>query len=181
MAGVAGNTCELCAYCYPTHIGPNTDRFLIEGAMTLVIGIFSFGLMPPGACQTKHWFRGKNGWFTEHEEHILVNRILRDVPSKGDMNNRQAIGLPLLWKAACDWEQWPLYLIGLTAYIPPNPPQNYLSYILRQLGFSVFEANLLAIPSQFLYAVQLLVVTWLSEKFKERSMISSLSNIWIFP
>jgi hypothetical protein len=181
MAGVAGNTCELCAYCYPTHIGPNTDRFLIEGAMTLVIGIFSFGLMPPGACQTKHWFRGKNGWFTEHEEHILVNRILRDDPSKGDMNNRQAIGLPLLWKAACDWEQWPLYLIGLTAYIPPNPPQNYLSYILRQLGFSVFEANLLAIPSQFLYAVQLLVVTWLSEKFKERSMISSLSNIWIFP
>ncbi|CAI9636664.1 mfs general substrate transporter [Alternaria burnsii] len=155
--------------------------FLIEGAMTLAIGIFSFGLMPPGACQTKHWFRGKNGWFTEHEEHILVNRILRDDPSKGDMNNRQAVGLPLLWKAACDWEQWPLYLIGLTAYIPPNPPQNYLSYILRQLGFSVFEANLLAIPSQFLYAVQLLVVTWLSEKFKERSMISSLSNIWIFP
>ena len=181
MAGGAGNTCERCAYCYPTHIGPNTDRFLIEGAMTLVIGIFSFGLMPPGACQTKHWFRGKNGWFTEHEEHILVNRILRDDPSKGDMNNRQAIGLALLWKAACDWEQWPLYLIGLTAYIPPNPPQNYLSYILRQLGFSVFEANLLAIPSQFLYAVQLLVVTWLSEKFKERSMISSLSNIWIFP
>lgn len=137
--------------------------------------------MPPGACQTKHWFRGKEGWFNEHEEKILVNRILRDDPSKGDMNNRQAVGLSLLWKAACDWEQWPLYLIGLTAYIPPSPPTNYLSYILRRLGFSVFQANLLAIPSQFLYAVQLLVVTWLSEKFKERSMISSLSNIWIFP
>jgi hypothetical protein len=163
------------------YVVANTDRFLIEGAMTLVIGVFSYGLMPPGACQTKHWFRGKNGWFTEHEEHILVNRVLRDDPSKGDMNNRQAVGISLLWKAACDWEQWPLYLIGLTTYIPPNPPQNYLSYILRQLGFSVFEANLLAIPSQFLYAVQLLIITWLSEKFKERSMISSLSNIWIFP
>lgn len=63
-------------------------RFLIEGLLTLVIGVFSFGLMPPGACQTAHWFRGKKGWFNEHEEHILVNRILRDDPSKGDMNNR---------------------------------------------------------------------------------------------
>lgn len=155
--------------------------FLIEGIFTFFIGVFSYGLMPPGACQTKHWFRGKNGWFNEHEERILVNRILRDDPSKGDMNNRQAVGLRLLLKATSDWEQWPLYLIGLTAYIPPSPPTNYLSYILRKLGFSVFQANLLAIPSQFLYAIQLLVVTWLSEKFKERSMISSLSNLWIFP
>lgn len=110
-----------------------------------------------------------------------MNRILRDEPNKGDMNNRQAVGPARLWKAACDWEQWPLYLIGLVAYIPPAPPSTYLSYILRKLGFSVFQANLLAIPSQFLYAVQLLILTWLSERFKERSFISSLSNVWIFP
>lgn len=155
--------------------------FLIEGVLTFVIGVFAYGLMPPGATQTKHWFRGKNGWFNEHEEKILVNRILRDDPSKGDMNNRQAVGVVQLWKVVTDWEQWPLYLIGLCAYIPPSPPTTYLSYILRRLGFSVFQANLLAIPSQFLYAIQLLIVTWLSEKYKERSMISSLSNIWIFP
>ncbi|KAF1937931.1 MFS general substrate transporter, partial [Clathrospora elynae] len=155
--------------------------FLIEGTITFFIGVLSYGLMPPGACQTKHWLRGKNGWFNDHEEHILVNRILRDDPSKGDMNNRQAVGISLLWRAACDWEQWPLYIIGLVAYIPPSPPANYLSYILRKLGFSVFQANLLAIPSQVLFAGQLLIITYLSEKFKERSIISSLSNIWIFP
>lgn len=93
-------------------------RFLIEGAITFIIGVLSFGIMPPGACQTKNWFRGKDGWFNDHEEHILVNRILRDDPSKGDMNNRQAISLQALWQVICDWEQWPLYLIGLTAYIP---------------------------------------------------------------
>jgi hypothetical protein len=155
--------------------------FMIEGIITFVIGVFSYGLMPPGASQTKHWFRGKNGWFNEHEEKILVNRILRDDPSKGDMNNRQAVGLAQLWKVITDWEQWPLYLIGLTCYIPPAPPSTYLSYILRRLGFSVFQANLLAIPSQFLYAIQLLILTWLSSKFQERSIVSSLSNIWIFP
>ncbi|KAF3065026.1 hypothetical protein GL218_01211 [Daldinia childiae] len=155
--------------------------FLIEGLITLLIGIFSWGLMPPGPTQTRHWFRGKNGWFSDHEEHILVNRLLRDDPSKGDMNNRQAVGPSLLFKAVKDWEMWPLYIIGLTTYIPPAPPSNYLSYILRQIGFSVFEANLLAIPSQFLFAVNLLIVTWVSRHFNERSIISSSSNIWIFP
>ena len=76
---------------------------------------------------------------------------------------------------------WPLYIIGLVAYIPPSPPGTYLSYILRQLGFSVFQANLLAIPSQFLFAFHLLILTWVSQRWKERSIISSLSNIWIFP
>ncbi|KAI1467134.1 MFS general substrate transporter [Daldinia caldariorum] len=155
--------------------------FLIEGLITLVIGIFSWGLMPPGPTQTRHWVRGKDGWFTDHEEHILVNRLLRDDPSKGDMNNRQAVGPSLLFKAVKDWEMWPLYIIGLTTYIPPAPPTNYLSYILRQLGFSVFQANLLAIPSQFLFAVNLLIVTWISRRVNERSIISSSSNIWIFP
>ncbi|KAJ4261697.1 hypothetical protein NW762_007135 [Fusarium torreyae] len=155
--------------------------FLLEAIGTFIIGLFSWVLMPPGPCQTKNWFRGKNGWFNEREEYIMVNRLLRDDPSKGDMNNREAVNLSKLWKAIKDWEQWPLYIIGLMVYIPPSPFQTYLSYILRQIGFSVFQANLLAIPSQFLYAVNLLIITWVSERVKERSMLSSISNIWIFP
>ncbi|KAF5680564.1 permease [Fusarium heterosporum] len=155
--------------------------FLLEAIGTFIIGLFSWVLMPPGPCQTKSWFRGKNGWFSEREEYIMVNRLLRDDPSKGDMNNREAVNLSKLWKAIKDWEQWPLYIIGLMVYIPPAPFNTYLSFILRQIGFSVFEANLLAIPSQFLYAVNLLIITWLSERVKERGMLSSLSNIWIFP
>jgi hypothetical protein len=154
---------------------------MIEGLITLVIGVLSWGLMPPGPCQTRNWFRGKDGWFTEHEEKILVNRLLRDDPSKGDMNNRQAVGPKLLWKTLKDWEQWPLYLIGLMNYIPPSPPTTYLSYVLRQLGFSTFDANLLVMPSQVLFAAQLLLVTWASRKFNERSIVSSSSNIWMFP
>lgn len=124
--------------------------------------------MPPGPCQTAGRMRGK-GWFDEHEEKILINRILRDDPSKGDMHNRQGVDLQRLWKCIKDYDLWPLYLVwhphhfrstsadihqvGLTNYIPPSPPQNYLSYILRQMGFSTFEANLLTIPSQFLFGV----------------------------
>ena len=91
------------------------------------------------------------------------------------------MGPKRLWLAIKDWEQWPLYLVGLTTYIPPAPPSTYLSFILRNIGYSVFEANLLAIPSQFLFAVNLLIVSWVSERIKERAIISSFANIWIFP
>lgn len=64
------------------------NRFLLEAIGTFIIGIFSWVLMPPGPTQTSNWFRGKDGWFNEHEEKIMVNRLLRDDPSKGDMNNR---------------------------------------------------------------------------------------------
>jgi sugar phosphate permease len=38
--------------------------FLIEGLLTLVIGIASFILMPASPTQTASKFRGKKGWFT---------------------------------------------------------------------------------------------------------------------
>ena len=38
--------------------------FLIEGIMTLIVGVFSFFLMPPGPTQTRAWWRPK-GWFDE--------------------------------------------------------------------------------------------------------------------
>lgn len=102
--------------------------------------------MAPSPTQTKAWHR-PSGWFTTHEEKILVNRILRDDPSKGDMHNRQAITLKMLFKSLGDWHLWPIYLIGMTWSIPSGPPNQYLTLTLRGLGFDTFNANLLVIPS----------------------------------
>jgi hypothetical protein len=57
--------------------------FLIEGLVTLLIGIALFFQMPASAVQTKTWFR-PNGWFTDRELAIVVNRVLRDDSSKGE-------------------------------------------------------------------------------------------------
>lgn len=81
--------------------------FLIEGIITLAIGIASFFLMPASATQTKTWFRPK-GWFNEREVGIVVNRVLRDDPSKGDMNNRTGLSLRNLWDAVADYDLWPV-------------------------------------------------------------------------
>ncbi|KAG8750415.1 hypothetical protein FRC12_012891 [Ceratobasidium sp. 428] len=93
--------------------------FLIEGAITASIGVISFFWLPASPTQTKGGLRGKDGWFSEREEVIMVNRVLRDDPTKGDMHNRQGLGLKDFWASITDYDNWGLYLLGLCVYIPP--------------------------------------------------------------
>jgi predicted MFS family arabinose efflux permease len=154
--------------------------FLIEGLITLTVGLSSFFMMPASAVQTKAWFR-PNGWFTEREVKIVVNRVLRDDPSKGDMHNRQAITPRRLWNAAKDYDLWPLYAIGLVAYIPQSPVNTYITLTLKSVGFSTFNTNLLTIPSSVAHILTLIVITRLSEWFNERTLVSMLQPIWTLP
>ena len=85
--------------------------FLLEGAFTLLIGIFSFYLMVPSAVQTKNWMHPK-GWFTDREVKIVVNRILRDDPTKGSMHNRQGLTIKQIIKSFRDVDIFPLIAIG---------------------------------------------------------------------
>lgn len=155
--------------------------FAIEGGLTLLIGILAWFYLPPSPTQTKGYLRGKNGWFNEREEKIMVNRILRDDPAKGGMHNRQGLTPSLLWEALCDYDMWPLYLLGLTWSIPATPITAYLTLNLKALGFNTFETNLLTIPAYVLFLIQLLSWTWISEKWNNRMMIVIVSQVWCFP
>ncbi|SPO06791.1 related to nicotinamide mononucleotide permease [Cephalotrichum gorgonifer] len=155
--------------------------FLIEGAITLVVGLLAFGLMPPSPTQTANWFRGKKGWFTEREEVIMVNRVIRADPSVGTMHNRQPITPKLLWKSMKDYDLWPLYAIGMTWNIPVTPPQQYLTLSLKGLGFSTFKTNLLTIPSVALAMCTIIGLTYASEIVGELTFMASICQIWMLP
>lgn len=111
----------------------------------------------------------------------MVNRILRDDPSKGDMHNRQGLSLTLLWEALTDYDMWPIYLLGLSWTIPNTPIQAYLTLILRSLGFDTFTTNLLTIPAYFLFLFQLLFWSWLSERINNRFLCVLICQIWMLP
>jgi hypothetical protein len=81
--------------------------FLIEGLITLAVGVSAIFLMPSSAVATKTWFRPK-GWFDDREVGIVVNRVLRDDPTKGDMHNREGITPRSLFKALRDYDMWPV-------------------------------------------------------------------------
>nr|OQO26663.1 hypothetical protein B0A51_04140 [Rachicladosporium sp. CCFEE 5018] len=154
--------------------------FLIEGIITFSIGIAAFFSMPASAVATKTRFR-PNGWFTDREVKIVVNRVLRDDPTKGDMHNRQAITPKRLYQALADYDMWPIYALGLICFIPISTPATYLTLSLRQLGFSTFETNLLVIPSTAVAICNLLLLTWVSERLNERMLIALIQDLWALP
>ncbi|KAI9840109.1 MAG: hypothetical protein M1837_001913 [Sclerophora amabilis] len=155
--------------------------FALEGALTALIGLISWVYLPPSPTQTASRFRGKDGWFSEREEIIMVNRIIRDDPGKGDMHNRQAVTPKRLWRAFKDYDLWPIYLLGLTWLIPSSPMTSYLTLILRGLKFDTFETNLLTIPAYILFLANLIFWTWLSEKVNNRFLMVVMGQIWTFP
>ncbi|KAI0376673.1 MFS general substrate transporter [Hypomontagnella monticulosa] len=155
--------------------------FLIEGLITGTIGLLSYVMMPPGPTQTASWSRGKEGWFTERDETIMVNRIIRDDPSKGTMHNRQPITPKLLWKSLTDVDLWPLYAIGLTFNIPTFSPQQYLSLSLRGLGFDTFQTNLLSIPYLVLKIINMMALATLAEYTGQLAACASIFQFWCLP
>ncbi|CEJ91846.1 Putative Phthalate transporter [[Torrubiella] hemipterigena] len=155
--------------------------FALEGGLTAIIGVISWFYLPPSPTQTASWFRGKDGWFNEREEIIMVNRILRDDPSKGGMHNRQGLRLPLLWQALTDWDLWPIYILGFTLLLPVQPVANYLTLNLRSIGFDTFQTNLLTIPGYVLFVIQLLFWTRVSERINNRFLIVFYYSVWVFP
>ncbi|KKY31370.1 putative allantoate permease [Diaporthe ampelina] len=169
---------ELPSQLISKKVGP--DSFLIEGLITLTVGIASFFLMPASAVQTKTWFR-PNGWFSDREVAIVVNRVLRDDPSKGDMHNRQALTPRRLWQTMKDYDLWPLYLLGLIIFIPQSPPSKYLTLIVKSLGFSTFNTNLLTIPSSIFHILTLLAITRLSDYLNEKTLVAMLQSVWTLP
>ncbi|KAF3014341.1 hypothetical protein E8E15_003623 [Penicillium rubens] len=152
--------------------------FAYEGLITGVIGIIAAFWMPASPVQTKGGLRGKNGWFTEHEEKIIVNRVIRDDPSKGSMHNRQAVTPRRFWESLKDYHMWPIYALGLIWLIPTHPAQSYLTLQLRSQGFTTFQTNLLTIPSAVLAIITLIAITWIAERTNQRLLWGVGVEVW---
>ncbi|KAJ9125072.1 hypothetical protein QFC22_000025 [Naganishia vaughanmartiniae] len=141
--------------------------FLVEGIITFFIGLWAYFYLPAGPTQTAGGIRGK-GWFTEREEIIIVNKVIRDDPSKSDMHNRQGLTARLLFDSLWDFDLWPIYALGLTTYLAPATVNAYFSLTLKSLGFSTFQTNMLMIPQAVLFMVRL----------NERLLTATLGSWW---
>ncbi|CAH0002277.1 unnamed protein product [Clonostachys byssicola] len=154
--------------------------FLIEGAFTFLIGVLSFFLMPQCPTRTKSWWNPK-GYFTEKEQKIIVNSVIRDDPQKGGMYNRQGLSVRQIWECAKDYDMWPLYVLGLLFGLPKYPVDQYLTLSFRSLGFNVIHTNLLSIPYIVGSSITMLLITALSELVNNRSFVAMAEDAWLLP
>ncbi|KAK6205674.1 putative permease [Scheffersomyces amazonensis] len=151
--------------------------FIIEGAFTLIVGVFSYFKMPASPVQTKAWYRRK-GWYTDREEKIVVNRVLRDDPEKGSMHNRQPVGPKELVKAVFDVNLLPIYIVRILGDIGTSPVSGYLQIVLRGMGLSTFKTNAFTIPYNIISVFTLLLIAWVSEKLNSRALVIATTPIW---
>ncbi|KAL4891568.1 MFS transporter [Aspergillus ambiguus] len=154
--------------------------FLIDGLITFVIGLISLFYLPSSPTQTRSVLCPRQ-WYTERQEVIMINRLLRDDPSKGLTHINESATLQDVLNAWNDKSMWGLYFIGLVAYIPQNPVQAYLSLTLKRLGFSTFDSNMLSIPSAVLQIALMLGLTKSSEFFGERTFHCIFGEFWSLP
>lgn len=148
--------------------------FLIEGLITLSIGLLSIRMLIPSPCES-------NGWFDNREVAIIVNRVLRDDPTKGDMNHRQGMSVRQVIGAVLDYDLWPIYIIGITSYIPIDTVYNYTTITLKSFGWSSFQINLMSIPHNVLHVVLLIQITRLSELWNQRALTCLIYPLWMIP
>ncbi|AEY97432.1 FAER444Wp [Eremothecium gossypii FDAG1] len=151
--------------------------FLLEGLITLCIGMIGYMLVVPSIVQTKNKLYRK-GWFSESEMLIAVNRVLRDDPSKGDMHNRQGLSLGAFLNTLRDYDLWPVYLIGLIQYITEATVSPYLLLTLRNAGFSRLNVQLMALPNSASYSIGVLVITKFAQIIDERALVGLIPCVW---
>lgn len=154
--------------------------FILEGSLTLFVGLASFFFMTASPSQTKSLLCPQ-GWYNRRQEKIVVNRILRDDPTKGSMNNRQQLSLRDLRSSVMNVDMWPIYLVRVLGDISSSAIGLYQPIILRTAGFSTFETNLLMIPNQLLAIFSLLLIAWLTSRYKRYSIFMLITPLWIIP
>ncbi|KAH8426255.1 putative MFS transporter [Aspergillus melleus] len=155
--------------------------FLIEGLFTLALGLIAFLLLPPSVTQTASWARGKKGWFTAREETILVNRIIREDPSKCTANRRHLLTPKLVWRSFKDFDLWPLYIIGLTFLTPWTTVSQYFTLIMRDYGFGTFNTVLLSVPYNLVGITTRILLTYSAEYFGSIAVMAILAQVWTLP
>jgi hypothetical protein len=154
--------------------------FVLEGLLTITVAVLSFLYLPASPTDTKNVLFPK-GWYSEREEVIMVNRILRDDPAKGLTTLKEPATFKDIRAAWSDSSMWGLYFIGLIAYIPASPVQGYLTLTLKRLGFKTFDSNMLTVPSAVLQIITMLGLAYSSDYFNERAFHCILGEFWIMP
>ncbi|KAF9395313.1 hypothetical protein CPC16_008673 [Podila verticillata] len=152
--------------------------FLFEGLGTIVIGLFSFLLLPEGPTSTKGYLRF-SGYLTDRQEQIAMTRLIRDDPTKAD-TSKGVVSNKDLFKALTSPKIWPNILIGFFGLLPFSPLTILSPLIIKnlQLGVPSLVSNLLVIPGYVLSLSIMTFVSWSSDKHNERALHGALASLY---
>ncbi|KAJ5653603.1 hypothetical protein N7490_000606 [Penicillium lividum] len=143
--------------------------FLIFGAISLVIGILAFWLLPDLPSTAR--------FLNERERAIALDRISKN---RQGVKNRQ-FKWDQVWQAARDPKTWLLFIMAIGAQVPNSALTSFTSIIVGSFGFDTLGTQYLQIPAGAVNFLTLIIGGWIATKydgkFHTRSACMIVANL----
>jgi MFS family permease len=143
--------------------------FIIEGSLTIFIALVTLFWLPAGPSSA--WF------LTPAEREYATERIRRDnekfVVHDDEPETRLHLTSHRLTKrdvieTAKDWKLWTVLICNICASVPSQAFSVFLPVVVKGIGFTSIQANLMSVPPYVCGAVGLYLFTFSSDRHKER-------------
>lgn len=137
----------------------------VEGVLTLLVFVLFVLMLPsdPGKTSPIH---GRWDFFSDRERHMLSARVLADDESRGGAKAK--ITLASLREAFLDYKLWLHMILNIVSLAPKGGLQLYGPFVIKSLGFSRTNANLLNAVSSVLVIVLSGIISLASDKTRLR-------------
>jgi MFS family permease len=137
--------------------------FILQGAVTFLIAIVGFFLLPD--------FTHNTWWLTQEERDLATNRMALDtVGNKGKTSVwagfRQAGKDPMVW----------IFAFMAHMHLAANGFKNFFPTVVETLGFNRTITLVLTCPPYLIAGVVTIAVSWSSGKFNERTWHITISK-----
>ncbi|KAL2851979.1 major facilitator superfamily domain-containing protein [Aspergillus pseudoustus] len=124
--------------------------FMLEGIVTLLVFFLFLAFLPRTPTHTAP-IHGRCDFFNEHERYILPRRVIADDETKA--NAKALMSLHNLLEAATDYWLWLHMILNIVSLAPKGALQLYGPTVIKSLGCSKFNANLLNAMSSVLVII----------------------------
>ncbi|KAL5341681.1 major facilitator superfamily domain-containing protein [Aspergillus crustosus] len=130
--------------------------FIIQGAVTLVVAVVGFFILPDEPLTTR--------WLTQEERVLAHQRTIQDtVGDQGQTTTWQG-----LWEAAKDPKVW-LFTVMQHCHLGANGFKNFFPTAVATLGFNETITLVLTCPPYLIAGIISIAWSWSSGRFNERT------------
>ncbi|KAI3400762.1 hypothetical protein diail_1971 [Diaporthe ilicicola] len=137
--------------------------FIFEGVMTIFLGLMVLVVFPTDL---------ENAWFlrAEQKEHISLERAANEDPT-----NRESVSKADISTVLKKWRIMLLIVSNVCLIIPVTGVTSFLVLIVKGMGYSGPQANLMSVPPFAVATATVVLVLYVSDRTRERPLIAVAS------
>jgi MFS family permease len=142
--------------------------FIIEGLLTIVVGIASFWMV--------HDFPDEARFLSDDDRARVVLRLRMDQQASA---NHETFQMSYLWQALKDWKMW----LGMVIYMGCDMPlyafSLFLPTIINNLGWntSVVRSQLMSVPPYVTAAILTVAIGFIADRTRARGLCNIVVSV----